>query len=313
MGPKKTVNLISNIANGAGLQKDCELMAALLEKLGHNPRLIAYDRPHQGLSYPADINIFLEVMVPFMLNYAPVNWFVPNSEWYEFQSTECALPRINMVLCKTHDCETIWGRKLGRTYYTGFEAADLSNNTNVLNKDAAFLHLAGNSGTKNTEAVINCWRQFQPPYPITIVSRDPAIRVLCYGVPNVRYEQRIADSHVTQFLNSARFHLLPSEYEGYGQGLHEALGCGGIVLTTGAPPMNEFAGVPKELLIPPTSSHTRRLATCWRVSHTDVYEAVKRAVALPPDRLCQLSLAARQGFEGERDAFRERIARLMNS
>jgi hypothetical protein len=311
-GPKKTVNIITNIANGAGLQKDAELFSALLESLGHTPRLIAYDRPHTGLSYPADINVFMEVMVPYLLNMAPVNYFMPNSEWYEFISTECALPRINLVLCKTHDCEEIWGRKLGRTYYTGFEAADLSNNTNVLNKDVAFLHLAGNSGTKNTRAVVDCWREFRPPYPVTIVSRDPEIRTLCCGIPNVKYEQRIADSHVTHALNSFRFHLMPSEYEGYGQGLHEALGCGGIVLTTNAPPMTEFPGIPEELLIPSTGKFTRRLATCHSVSAAGVMESVERAVAMSNDKLVQLSLAARAGFEAERNAFRERVARLLN-
>ena len=313
MGPKKTVNLISNIGNGAGLEKDCLLLSALLESLGHAPRLIAYDRPHAGLSYPADINIFLEVMVPFMLNYAPINWFVPNSEWYEAGTTECALSRINLVLCKTHDCEDIWGTKLGRTFYTGFEAVDLSNNTPVLNKDAAFLHLAGNSGTKNTRAVVDCWREFRLPYPITIVSRDPEIRTLCCGIPNVRYEQRLADSHVGHFINSTRFHLMPSEYEGYGQGMHEALGCGGIVLTTNAPPMTEFAGVPHELMIPATGSFTRRIATCHSVSSEGVRAAVEKAVALSDESLMQLSVAARRGYESERNAFRERIARLMNS
>ena len=312
MGPKKTVNLISNIANGAGLEKDCQLLSALLESQGHKTRLIAYDRPHSGISYPADINIFLEVMVPYLMNMAPVNWLMPNSEWWDFTG-ECGLPRVNLVLCKTHDCEEIWGRKLGRTYYTGFEAADLSNNTHVLNKDVAFLHLAGNSGTKNTEAVINCWRMFRLPYPVTIVSRDPAIRTLCCGIPNVKYEQRIADSHVMHAVNSHRFHLMPSEYEGYGQGMHEALGCGGIVLTTEAPPMTEFPGVPKELMIPSTGTFIRRVATCHHVSPEGVRDAVERAIALPSDRLCQLAQEARTGFEHEREAFRERIARLMNS
>lgn len=312
-GPKKTVNIITNINNGAGLQKDAELFSALLEHMGHKWRLIAYDRPHEGLSYPADINIFMEVMVPQLLNNAPVNWFMPNSEWYDAHTTECALPRISLVLCKTHDCEEIWGRKTGRTYYTGFEAADFSNNTPVLNKELAFLHLAGNSGTKNTEAVIDCWRQYRPPYPVMIVSRDPAIRVKCHGVPNVKYEQRLADSHVSHFVNSYRFHLMPSEYEGYGQGLHEALGCGGIVLTTKAPPMTEFPGVPHELMIPSTGIFTRRIATCHSVSADGVRDAVERAATLSPDQLIRMSAEARKGFENERIEFRQRILRLLGS
>lgn len=311
-GPKKTINIITNINNGAGLQKDAELFSALLEKMGHRWRLIAYDRPHTGLSYPADINIFMEVMVASLLNHAPVNWFMPNSEWYDANMTECALPRINLALCKTHDCESIWGKKLGRTYYTGFEAADLNNNTPVLNKELAFLHLAGNSGTKNTQAVIDCWRQFAPPYPIDIVSRDPAIRVLCHGVKNVTYHQRLADAHVSHHINKTRFHLMPSEYEGYGQGIHEAMGCGGIVITTQAPPMTEFPGIPQELMIPSSGAFIRRIATCHSVTSDGVRDAVMKAVNLSDDRLVKLSIAARAGFDSERDAFRQRIAVLLN-
>jgi hypothetical protein len=314
MGPKKTINIVTNISNGAGLQKDAELFSALLESMGHKWRLIAYDRPHDGISYPADITIFMEVMVSQLLCHAPQNWLMPNSEWWDAHAGEGALPRINMILCKTHDCEAIWGKKLGRTFYTGFEAADLSNNTPILNKEIAFLHLAGNSGTKNTDAVINCWRQYAPNYPVTIVSRDPAVRVQCHGVRNVKYEQRLADSHVANAINSFRFHLMPSEYEGYGQGMHEALGCGGIVLTTNAPPMTEFLGIPAELMIPPTDTFLRRgLALCHHVSPEGVRDAVERAAALSDDRLIQLSLAARTGFENERDEFRQRIARLLNS
>lgn len=313
-GGKKTINIITNIGNGAGLQKDAELFAALLERLGHKWRLIAYDRPHDGLSYPADINLFMEVMVPSLLNHAPLNWFMPNSEWWDAGAGQCALPRINLVLCKTHDCEAIWNLKMGgRTTFTGFEAVDFSCNTPAFNKDTAFLHLAGNSGTKNTDAVINCWRQYSPPYPVTIVSRDPAIRVQCYGIQNVTYEQRLPDAHVAIAMNSFLFHLMPSEYEGYGQGMHEALGCGGIVITTNAPPMTEFPGIPQELMIPSVGTFTRRLAMAHKVSPEGVRDAVERAAHLSSDRIISLSLAARAGFESERDAFRERIARLLNS
>jgi hypothetical protein len=312
-GPRKKINIVSAISNGAGLEMDTNLLADVLESQGHTWTKVAYDRPFDGISYHADINIFLEVMVAGLLCFAPVNYFCPNSEWFEANSTECALSRISMVLCKTHDCETIWGKKLGRTFYTGWEARDLNQSIPVVDKKPEFLHLAGNSGTKNTDAVINCWRMYDPGYPITIVSRDPAVRVQCHGVKNVTYEQRVDDGRVVHMLNNFRFHLMPSEYEGYGQGLHEALGCGGIVLTTNAPPMTEFPGIPSELMISSAGTHIRRLATCHRVTPEGVLQAVQKAVMLSNDRLMQLSVAARQGFDSERDAFRGRIARLLNS
>ena len=106
---------------------------------------------------------------------------------------------------------------------------------------------------------------------------------------------------------------MPSEYEGYGQGMHEAMGCGGIVLTTNAPPMNEFPGIPQELMIPSSGTFVRRLATCHSVTSMGVRDAVERAMAMSPEKLVKLSAEARQGFDSERDCFRTRIKTLLNS
>jgi hypothetical protein len=62
-------------------------------------------------------------------------------------------------------------------------------------------------------------------------------------------------------MNRHRFHIMPSKYEGFGHYIHEAIGCGGIVLTTDARPMNEFRGITRQALIEPGSQaqHARLL------------------------------------------------------
>ena len=310
--PPKTINIITNTINGHGLQRDAELVFALLDKMGHRPRLIHYESNYSGINYSAHTNIFMEVLVADMLNFSGNNIFIPNSEWFRIENgDEAYLPRINQVWCKTHDCYNIWNRKLnGRCVYTGFEGADYYNSS-ISQKEIRFLHLAGNSGTKNTEAVVDAWRQYKLPYPIDIVILNPAIRTLCVGVPNVTYHQRIAESHVQYFVNNAWFHLLPSQYEGYGQAIHEALSCGGLVLTTDAPPMNEFSGIPSVLRIPSSGTYIKSLATCHYVSPAGVRDAVERAVALTPENRAALSLEARNAFLTERDAFRQIFTELM--
>lgn len=308
----KTVNIITNISNGAGLQRDAELFLSLLESLGHRGRLIAYDRPHDGLSYPADINLFMEVMVPGLLNNAPQNWLMPNSEWWNGQVGNCALPRIAKVLCKTHDCENIWNQILpGRCEYTGFEASDFRDGTPLEHKENAFLHLAGNSGTKNTDAVVEAWRQFNIPYNLEVVVRSINYVPRCLGVKNITYHQRISDVQVRMALNCRWFHLMPSQYEGYGHAIHEALACGGIVLTTDAPPMSESSGIPRELLIPSCGTFRKEWATCHYVAPEAVAQAVLKAGALSSARRLELSVAARRGFEKDRTFFRQKIADLL--
>ena len=306
----KIVNIVTNINNGAGLQRDAELFAALLEKLGHRPRLIAYDRPHTGIAYPADISLFMEIMLPDFLHHAKENWLMPNSEWWEAKY-DPILPFISKVLCKTYDCYRIWEQKLpGKCVYTGFESTDFFDNVSAENKENNFLHLAGNSSAKNSDSVIDAWRRFNIPYHLEMVIKDISFIPRCVGVRNVTYRARMPEAQVRQAMNVRQFHIMPSHYEGYGHALHEALGCGGIVLTTNAPPMNEFAGVPKEFLIPSQTIWQKCLATCHRVSPEAVYEAVMKAGEISKSRRNELSVAARTAFLKDREDFRKIIAEI---
>lgn len=307
----KTVNVITNISNGAGLQKDAELFSALLEKFGHKTRLLAYDRPHTGISYPADINVFMEVMPKELMHNSSENWFMPNSEWYDIRNIDPLIPSVSKILCKTKDCLRIWESKVpNRCVYTGFEAEDLWDNAPPASRQNNFFHLAGNSGTKNTQAIINAWKQFRLPYNLEVVIRDLSYVPLCVGVPNVEHHQRLAQEYVRMAFNLRWFHLMPSQYEGYGHSLHEALGCGQLVITTNAAPMNQFNGVVKNLLIPSFQTYQRELATMHVVSPEDIASVVEKAANMSLEDRISLSHIARQEFLKDRESFREKIREL---
>lgn len=294
------------------MEKDARLFADLLESLGHTSRLIAYDRPHVGISYPADINLFMEVMLPDFFHNAAKNWLMPNSEWWDYKQYDRVLPQIDKILCKTADCLRIWEAKCpGRCVYTGFESADYYIDFPCEQKENAFLHLAGNSQTKNTQAVVDAWIQYAIPYNLELVIRDISWIPRVLGKKNITFRGRIPENDVQMALNYRWFHIMPSHYEGFGHVIHEALGCGGIVLTTNAPPMSEIKGVPSELLIPVASTWQRELATCNTVSPEAVYHSVMNAVALPLDRRIQISRIARQSFLQDRKEFRLKVAELL--
>lgn len=308
----KVVNVISNYNGGAGLARDGELVYNLITSWGHKCRRVQYDVPLDGLAYKADLNIFMEVLAPpYMFSQAPEQWYIPNSEWYN-RGYEPYLIHISKILCKTWDCFNIWNKKCpDKSVYIGFESTDFLNGTLPAEKENNFLHLAGNSSTKNTDAVVQAWRQYHIPYHLEVIVRDLAFVPLCVGVKNVTHYARIPEEQVRCALNARWFHLMPSHYEGYGHVLHEALGCGGIVITTDAPPMNEFDGVPKELLVPSSDKWTKELATCHRVTPKAVYESVMKAAELSKERREELSLAARAAFLKDRDDFRKRFAELL--
>ena len=74
-------NLISNLTNAVGLQKDYEFLREELEARGHVVNGIQFNAPPQDV-IRADVNIFLEVVNPALFGWAHQQWAVPNPEWW---------------------------------------------------------------------------------------------------------------------------------------------------------------------------------------------------------------------------------------
>jgi len=296
------VNIITNLANGVGLQRDYELLKRMLEQRGHVATGVAFDNPRNPPP-PADYNIFIEVLVPEFMQFAPNNWIIPNSEWWFGHLWDRHLPLISKVLCKTKDGLRIWRAKVGdRAIYLGFESSDFFRAE--IPREKKFLHVAGKSLTKNTATVMDAWRGYKIEAPLTVVSFHPDAQRVTYGVPNVTYYGRLAEETLIGLMNSHLFHLCPSKSEGFGHYIHEALSCGGLVLTTNAPPMNEFAGIDKELLIPVVAKERMREAMANLVSPAGIQQTVARAMSLPMNRITDIHNGARAAYLSERDEFR---------
>lgn len=313
------LNIISNLSNGAGLQRDYLLLKGMLEAKGHSVAGVMYDAKPP---YPAaDINIWLEIMpspswglLPVALDAAPRNWVIPNPEWWYGELWDQYLPRLERILCKTEDSLRIFRQKLARhnwadrAQFVGFEALDFYRPE--IERQPRFLHMAGKSETKNTAAVMEAWQRHQLPYPLTVVAWKPNIASLCRG-QNVTHVERVDEADMPRMMNEHLFHVMPSKYEGFGHYIHEALGCGGVVITTNAPPMNGFAGVARELLIPVAQTQTMRSATAHLVSGAGVALAVRKAVSLGKERIGQIATAAREAFLADREQFRAAFGALI--
>lgn len=309
--------IYSNLNNGAGLQKDWELISGILRNYGHEVVGVDINR-WRFQPYKADINIFLEIIEPAMLAHdiAKKNWLVPNSEWWGTDWDQL-VHRFDKILCKTKDCYEIWCRKAGqqKCVYTGWEARDLYNDPTA--RIPQFLHLAGKSETKNTAAVTEAWKKYRLPYQLTVSAFKPEIVKLCFDweasrqrwnpIPNVRHVERLTEAALVEEMNRHIFHIMPSKYEGFGMAIHEALSCHGIVITTNAPPMNQFKGVASELAIPVSRRDVRGPTFFNIVSAENVAAKVKQAASLSMNRILELSGQARKGFEEERQFFRNAI------
>lgn len=302
-------NLISNITNGAGLEKDTNLLKALLESFGHAVTCTMFNENNPTFRQH-DINIFIEVVTPAWIRFARENILMPNSEWW-YPCWDHMLPHVTRVLCKTKACHEIWSRKVGpnRAIMMGFESNDFYRPE--VERLPKFLHLAGKSETKNTATVCAAWRDYNLPYPLTVSAFKPEIIQHCRGIQNLTLVERFTDEQAIVALNSHQFHIMPSKNEGYGMAIHEALSCKGIVLTTDAPPMNEFAGIDRLMCIPVASSTPRLLTKFYEVTPGALAATVHKAARLDAGYIQVLGDAARIGFLQEREQFRNEFKKLM--
>lgn len=297
--------IITNLDNGAGLQRDYLMLKERLEALGHEVRGEQFNSINPTHRH-CDINVFLEVVTPSHVQYARENWLVPNCEWY-FPCWDGLLPRFNKVLCKTKDAQRIWERKTpGKAVFTGWEANDFYKPE--IERKREFLHLARNSENKGSEHIIETWKRHPMPYPLTIVARKPDVVRIARGVPGINLIEELSEDALITKMNECRFHLAPTRYEGFGMWIHEAIGVGATVITTDAPPMNEFAGI--AITVPVQRSEPRLLARFNHVDHLGLAGAIHKAARLDNQELAEIHSNARAAFLTDRKFFRQKIKEL---
>jgi len=288
-------NVITNLTNGAGLQREYVMLRAELERRGHTVHGI----PHKGprcVPQKADVNVYLETVVPSLRPCARENWVVPDPEWW---FTHWPIDVWDRVLTKTHEGTRLFRTHVGdRCTYLGWQARDVYDA--AVPRARRFLHVAGKSRAKNTEAVLEGAKRAR--VPVTVIARRP-------GEP-----LRVADAQLDHMLNAHAFCLLPSAYEGYGHSLHEAYGCGQVVITTDAAPMNETGPA---ILIPPDGCHPSRPDVLHRVLHrvtgAAVAAAMHRALALTDAEIATMSQEIRAAFAGQRAEFQANLDAVLGA
>jgi len=300
---------------GKGLEREYLLLRELL--LAHDCYVVGmhYTDYANATMVRGDITMFLEVVMPPALHLSRENWLFPNSEWWDPRNDRF-LPHFTRILCKTQDCYRIWCQKVDPriVQFIGFEARDMYNP--MISREPKFLHVAGESEFKNTEAVIEAWQRMKhiPQAPqLTVVTIQQKYIDMCQDVPNLTCIKRATEPELKDLLNSHLFHLIPSAYEGFGHILNEGLGCGALVITTDAPPMNEFTGVIRELGIMPHQQSRRSLATLQHVHSNNILPRISDAMTLGtmPAEVKKRQEQARESFLKSRDEFRQKILALI--
>jgi len=302
--------------NGAGLSRDLRLIADVLRQdhdvasvgLGNSRlqnRLTQWRmRLAARLRGPADAQLSIERVYASTLGSAHRHLLMPNPEWF-LPAWTPLLPRFERVLCKSRHAVEIFQRLGCATTYTGFTSEDRLDRS--VPRERAFLHLAGRSSAKGTQPVLDAWRR-HPEWPrLTVVqcARKARVRVVAANI-----DHRIGhldDGELRRLQNAHRFHLCPSEVEGFGHYIAEAMSVEAVVLTTDAAPMNELIAPDCGLLLPCSPGQRLGLGIRHHVAVEAVEAAVEAALAMDEAACVRFGERARERHVENDRAFRARL------
>ena len=239
------------------------------------------------------------------LGAAPEHFVIPNQERFPPRILR-ALRRVDRVLAKTRHAQSIFSGLGLPTTLLGFTSQD-RRLPRVAKDWSRCLHVVGRSTMKGTEDVIAAWAR-HPDWPELVIVEDPAQRKRT--VPdNVTVLDRYLDEDELRALqNSCGIHLCPSRSEGWGHYIHEAMSCGTVVITTDAPPMNEFIDETTGVLVSYGRCERRHLGQCYFVDRGDLESRIESVLALPSEAKARMGAAARRRYEENSRLFQSRIA-----
>lgn len=327
----RRINLIAR-DNGVGLSRDLRLLAEALRSGGcevtvtgiRRGKATKWLRPWARRiewslrrvfcgrrAKTHDINMMLEHVWPDDAPFAHINVLIPNPEWL-LPRDQRRLHRVDRILAKTRHAEVLF-RELGHAVdYVGFTSIDRM--IRHVPRDRDFFHLAGRSRSKGTERLLALWRR-HPEWPRLTVVQSPHNAQPGAPVANIDHMVGYIDDDALQELqNRHRFHLCPSETEGYGHYLTEAMSVGAVVITLDAPPMNELIGPERGLLVPPSSTTGRQhLATTYFFDDTAMEVAIEKAIAMDDGTILQMGDCAREWFVANEASFTPRVLRSISS
>lgn len=318
--------------NGGGLSRDVEILAEGLPRdtfeldLNGTPmgteKVLRHRFMHRGINLTRalragpgrsaryDINIFLEDLSPEFFRHARVNTFIPNPEWFR-RYQHFFLPGIDLVLCKTRHAEALF-RELGKeTRLIGFTSADRFTQPAEPRDQRDFLHIAGCSWQKGTTSLLDAWAR-HPEWPeLTVVQNAKTYKqssVKRVDIPNVKHRlERLSERSLRQLQNSCTVHLCPSEVEGFGHCIVEAMSCGAVTLTTDAPPMNEIVTAERGVLVKYARSSKQRAGTNYYVDPRDLEAKIERIIGMDNNARSRMGKLAREWFLHNDSQFRGRL------
>jgi glycosyltransferase involved in cell wall biosynthesis len=261
----------------------------------------------------ADLVIHLENIHRHYINPQRPNWLIPNQEWFRSERSHYLI-NIEAVLCKTQVAERRFRKLHGKVEFLGFSTPGARRALTAqlhLKQPGTYLHVAGSSLSKGTSAVIGAWER-HPEWPtLTIVANSPLVE---RALPaNITLKKNLSAGDMRELWRSAAVAVIPSEVEGYGQVLGEAMLAGAVVVTTNAPPMNELVTTSRGYLVPWSENRPWRLGTRYKVTAESLELCLLKVFSESNETINAKALEAQQWAVDNHQAFEKRLEQLIAS
>lgn len=305
-GTPLTINLIA-LKNGFGLEADQKILGGALESMGHQVHYKSWEEMagDNGQTH-VDVNIFFEHLVLEAFRYATLNWFIPNPEWCG-EVIE-SFNHLDLILCRTREVERIFRDLDKPTYFLGFTSFDCY--VPHISKDYThFFHLVGGSFQKGTDTVLSIWKR-RKDFPLLSILKNSAppkrLRSNIEWISN-----RLDEPTLRLYQNQCGVHICISETEGFGHSIMEAMSAGAVVITTNAPPMNEFIRDAR-CLIPFDRTEQKWLATNYYASLLHLEFTISYILhVMSPEQLMQIGYNNRQMYLHKTAEFKNNLEYLL--
>lgn len=255
-----------------------------------------------------DLNLFVEDIDPGYFAQADVNCFMPNQEWFRYRWL-AYLPGIDRILAKTQLAKQLFTSLNCSTDYVGFTSQDCFQ-ADVPKDYGLFFHLAGNSPYKGTETILKLWER-HPEWPtLVVVQSAKQARMTC--APNIQHHVGyLEESILRTYQNRCGVHLCPSETEGFGHYIVEAMSCQALVVTTDAPPMNELVTAQRGLLVDYHQTQSNPLSTRYFVDPQKLEHCIQAILAMSNTQKRVLGQQARDWYEQNDQGFKAALANCL--
>lgn len=291
------INIVSR-DNGVGLSRDIRIVSDLLPD--HQTTFREFGTKPDPLRERADLNIFVELVSARWFQHAKMNIVIPNPEWYDVRWRQF-LPRFDAVLCKSRSAVNSFSVISKKCKFISFTSPDRFDPQYDKNENR-WLHVAGKSGQKGTDMVYETWAN-NPDFPHLTILQDPIKAKPREPIPNVTLiYDHVTDQELVKLQNECGVHVCPSECEGFGHYIMEAMSARAVVITTNGPPMNELVTKDRGVLVNWSHSVNQKFASSFYATSEDLAESVRATVGTGELERNQMRERARTFYE-ENDAF----------